>query len=591
MAQNAPIDFETGGYGASWTWSTFENDTNPALEVVANPSASGINTSATVAKFTALATGAAWAGCESLHGSDIGTFTLDASNRILKIMVYKSVISDVGIKLAKPDGWALPEIKVPNTVIDEWEELTFDLTSRISDGYDQIIIFPDFLARDQDHIVYFDNITFSEGAPVLTEPDVAAPAPEQAQNDVISIFSNVYTDVTVDTWSATWDNADVADAQVLGDDVKLYTNFGYAGIEFTSQPIDASTMTHFHIDIWTPDVIGTGAFHVKLVDAGADGVMGGGDDTESLVTFTANTTPALEAGTWVAIDIPLASFSSLAAKSHLAQLIIEGDPNTLYVDNIYFYSGDDPINVPVVAAPAPDENEADVISIFSDTYTDIAGVDINPAWSQTTVFSQVSIEGNNTLLYAALNYQGITFPNLDVSAMNYVHLDFWTANSTALNFYLISPGPAERASALPITLGSWVSVDIPLTDFSTVDLADLFQLKFDGNGNVYVDNIYFYSTTTGIEEKLVPDNFVLKQNYPNPFNPSTTISYTLNESGKANLSVYNINGQLVATVFDGFANAGEHTHLYSADGLAAGTYFYSLTAGNQKTVKKMVLIK
>ncbi len=80
FAQNAPIDFEEGGNGADWTWTVFENNTNPALEIVSNPSASGINTSATVAKFTASDSGAAWAGCESQHGSDIGSFSFSAEN-------------------------------------------------------------------------------------------------------------------------------------------------------------------------------------------------------------------------------------------------------------------------------------------------------------------------------------------------------------------------------------------------------------------------------------------------------------------------------------------------------------------------------
>ena len=75
FSQNNPINFEAGGNGANWSWTTFENNTNPALQFVANPSATGINTSSTVAKFTALQTGQPWAGCESLNGSSIGTFT------------------------------------------------------------------------------------------------------------------------------------------------------------------------------------------------------------------------------------------------------------------------------------------------------------------------------------------------------------------------------------------------------------------------------------------------------------------------------------------------------------------------------------
>tara|TARA_B110000438_G_scaffold36662_1_gene36416 strand:+ start:35 stop:913 length:879 start_codon:yes stop_codon:yes gene_type:complete len=166
FAQNSPIDFETGGYGASWTWTVFENDNNPSLEIMTNPNIGGINSSATVAIFTALQAGQPWAGCESLHGADIGSFSFDSTNCIIKIMVWKDVISDVGIKFADATSAAQPEIKVANTLINQWEELTFDFSSRIG-VYpvvkDQIIIFPDFemAGRTQDNICYFDNISFS----------------------------------------------------------------------------------------------------------------------------------------------------------------------------------------------------------------------------------------------------------------------------------------------------------------------------------------------------------------------------------------------------------------------------------------------
>ena len=139
---------------------------NPSLEFVANPNSSGINTSATVAKFTALQSGNPWAGTEVAHGEMGITWDLSASNDIIKIMVYKTVISDVGIKLVNPSGGAQVEIKVANTVINAWEELTFDFSSRIGNGQDgstnidQIVVFPDFNARTSDNVIYFDNITF-----------------------------------------------------------------------------------------------------------------------------------------------------------------------------------------------------------------------------------------------------------------------------------------------------------------------------------------------------------------------------------------------------------------------------------------------
>lgn len=340
FAQNAPIDFETGGYGADWTWTVFENDINPPVEIIPNPDASAPNTSATVAKFTALQAGQPWAGCETLHGSDIGTFNLDETNCTIKIMVNKPVISDVGIKLVKPDGWSLGEIKVANTVVNEWEELTFNFFAQITDGYDQIVIFPDFdlAGRTQDNVCYFDNITFHSQT-TLPEPDEPASTPTIPADNVISLFSNAYTNVPVDTWSADWDQADVTDVQISGDDVKLYTNLVFAGIEFTSQTIDATDMTYFCMDIWTPDPTAAPAvFKIKLVDFGSDGAYGGGDDVEHELVFDETTTPPLISEEWIHFNIPMSDFTGLTTTGHLAQMVISADPNTVYVDNVYFHN-------------------------------------------------------------------------------------------------------------------------------------------------------------------------------------------------------------------------------------------------------------
>ena len=148
---------------------------------------------------------------------------------------------------------------------------------------------------------------------------------------------------------------------------------------------------------------------------------------------------------------------------------------------------------PAVAAPTPTVDPANVISLFSDAYTDIAGIDYNPNWGQATVVTQVDIAGNNTLKYADLNYQGTDFAGnaQNVTGMSSLHVDFWTADSTALNVSLISSAPAETAYALTVMPNTWVSVDIPLTEFAGVDLADVIQIKFDGNGTIFLDNLYF----------------------------------------------------------------------------------------------------
>ena len=149
---------------------------------------------------------------------------------------------------------------------------------------------------------------------------------------------------------------------------------------------------------------------------------------------------------------------------------------------------------PVEAAPTPPERDT-VISVFSEAYTDIAGTEFNPNWGQSTVVSTITVGGNNTIKYGNLNYQGTAFANpIDASSMGYLHLDMWTLDATAVNIFPISPGN-EKAYALPITAGKWVSYDIPLSKFSdVVDLADIIQFKFDGTGGstIYLDNIYFH---------------------------------------------------------------------------------------------------
>jgi hypothetical protein len=337
-AQSAPIDFETGGHGANWTWTVFENATNPPVEIIANPDVSGSNTSATVAKFTALVGGQPWAGCESQHGSDIGTFTFNSTNCTVKIMVHKPVISDVGIKFASASGASTGEIKVANSLINQWEELTFDFSGRIGEINDQIIVFPDFnlAGRTTDNVCYFDNITFSEQI-AIDMPEAPAPTPTYAAANVISLFSNAYTNVPIDTWSAGWDQADVQDVQINGNDTKLYTNLVFAGIEFTSNPINASNMTHFCMDIWTPDPTAIPAeFKIKLVDFGADGAWGGGDDTEHELIFNAASNPPLVSESWIRYNIPLTDFVGMTSTGHIAQLVISGTPNTVYVDNVLF---------------------------------------------------------------------------------------------------------------------------------------------------------------------------------------------------------------------------------------------------------------
>jgi hypothetical protein len=98
-------------------------------------------------------------------------------------------------------------------------------------------------------------------------------------------------------------------------------------------------------------------------------------------------------------------------------------------------------------------------------------------------------------------------------------------------------------------------------------------------------------TPTDVEDEVLPGSFTLHQNFPNPFNPTTTIRYDLGQATQVTLEVYDALGRRVATLVDGFVAAGEYTATFSAKDLASGLYLYRLTAGDQVTMKKMVLLK
>lgn len=103
--------------------------------------------------------------------------------------------------------------------------------------------------------------------------------------------------------------------------------------------------------------------------------------------------------------------------------------------------------------------------------------------------------------------------------------------------------------------------------------------------------IDFPVVVTAVPEVRIPELFTLEQNYPNPFNPSTTIRYSVPQSGEVSLKVFNLLGEEVATLFTGVQQAGNHTVRFNGSNLASGMYLYRLQMGNLTETKKFVLLK
>jgi predicted acyltransferase (DUF342 family) len=99
-----------------------------------------------------------------------------------------------------------------------------------------------------------------------------------------------------------------------------------------------------------------------------------------------------------------------------------------------------------------------------------------------------------------------------------------------------------------------------------------------------------------LETEVVPTEFALSQNHPNPFNPSTSISFALPKAGEVTLAIYNLRGQLVATLHQGAMAAGRQQMVWdgkdaSGRQVASGVYVYRLEAGGFVATKKLMLMK
>jgi hypothetical protein len=148
-------------------------------------------------------------------------------------------------------------------------------------------------------------------------------------------------------------------------------------------------------------------------------------------------------------------------------------------------------------------------------------------------------------------------------------------DSTAASYpFGVDAGPADPD-------GDWVN------DSGTWQHLNDFGLNYNWNIRGEVE-----TTPAGVSVNIADAlTFNLAQNYPNPFNPTTSIAYTVPQSGNVKLAVYNLIGEQVALLANGFVTSGSHQATFNAKSLPSGVYFYKLQTGNSIMIKKMLLLK
>lgn len=233
-----------------------------------------------------------------------------------------------------------------------------------------------------------------------------------------------------------------------------------------------------------------------------------------------------------------------------------------------------------------------------------------PDWRQEGIFTfQIIIAAPRMIIYqynsmgpGRLNESSIGIENQSGTVGLEVALDtYYVHDLLAVEFYL---GP-------PPTPLTWIDIspangiispsDNVLTDviFSAGELPDssyeaILRL-LTNDPNHFTNNIPVTMNVgqVGIDDDItaIPSQFDLYPAFPNPFNLSTTISYTLSEPANTTLEVFNILGQKVATLYDDYQTAGEHSVRWEAEDMTSGIYFIRLSSGESSLTGRLILLK
>ncbi|MDA9594532.1 T9SS type A sorting domain-containing protein [bacterium] len=300
-------------------------------------------------------------------------------------------------------------------------------------------------------------------------------------------------------------------------------------------------------------------------------------------------------------------------RNFLMTLQLKGENQTNDVDNYYVFQ-----NGTVVEIVEP--------SYLSPVYSGRERVNFGPV-----------IEGNHTFAVRALTSEGISDSTNNVT-VNIV-------NSLPGPFEFISPSNGSSFAFEQSTLSNQISfIWTPSVDIDGLDLdytisicnSDTFlcieqtleeriyqpyvwmlmgqlslvsginQLHWsvfssDGLDTTFAnDSIFTFSidlSSLSIDDlSLNPQKFILNQNYPNPFNPVTTISYQIEKGEFVNLSIFDLNGNLIKNVLDQYVNAGPGIVHWngknnSGQNVSGGIYLYSLESSTFSKTKKMILLK
>ncbi|MGH1363705.1 MAG: multicopper oxidase domain-containing protein [Calditrichia bacterium] len=157
------------------------------------------------------------------------------------------------------------------------------------------------------------------------------------------------------------------------------------------------------------------------------------------------------------------------------------------------------------------------------------------------------------------------------------------------------PKPTERGKKDTVLLygGDLLRLIMVFEDYSDSQTTYMYHCHFlrHEDMGMMAQFVIYDSVLTGIEGPTAPSTNLLLSNYPNPFNPETKIRFVLKEPGRTLLEVYNLLGERVAVLADGFRFSGDHVLTWNPANAASGIYIARLQSGGAVKTQKMILMR
>jgi hypothetical protein len=294
--------------------------------------------------------GAVWQGIDVVLTSN---YTLTSATQLtMQLDVYSTTAITIAPKAQGGVSGAPSAVTSVTHSGSGWETLTFTFDQTLDGQGPANGNYADFALHinwniaannygaPDGRVFYIKNLKgLSVAPPAVVAPTTVPPTPPtyDAQN-VISLFSDAYTDVSNITWGTTWDSATVTDEVAAGNNIKKVNIGAFLGVDFSSNKINLTDFTHFHIDLWTNTATAEKSFNHKLSNH-----VGASESSAIEFSTTNASSPSLpntNPGAWISYDIPLTSFtqaSNSLARDAIAQYLITSNLGIVYLDNIYFY--------------------------------------------------------------------------------------------------------------------------------------------------------------------------------------------------------------------------------------------------------------